>query len=313
MPERDENGSDGDGIMRLLGMVVQEVSLVDRAANKRKFLIVKRDETMTTQTDVRKDGNSGEPSQPGSAAPPAAKLPPMQAQVKDSLLAALTSACEKLMSIANGVKEADVSDQASTPAVPDSVTGELGEVASMLQGLQSQYGAAAAAAPSDAGTGAEPAKGAALPGVTDNGGQDQQGAQKAAVEAVQKAGAKMAKERLDRFRKAIDLLAGVMKELQSQATRKSATPAPKMIPLAKVEEVIKAGEEMTALLEKMSGDLKSANNEIAQLKKNVGASNALPGNGESAPSKKIDWPLDLNQPMKVRKSADFTSSPTTGR
>ena len=47
-----------DGVHRLVDMVVEEVSLVDRAANKHRFLIVKRDDAMdddnttdTTTTD----------------------------------------------------------------------------------------------------------------------------------------------------------------------------------------------------------------------------------------------------------------------
>lgn len=44
-----------DGVHRLVDMVVEEVSLVDRAANLRRFLIVKRDEAMDdTEQDAKK-------------------------------------------------------------------------------------------------------------------------------------------------------------------------------------------------------------------------------------------------------------------
>src|SRR5512141_1360888 len=48
-----QTSSDGEsGVHRLRDIVVEEVSLVDRAANKRRFLVVKRSEGMS--------GDSGE-------------------------------------------------------------------------------------------------------------------------------------------------------------------------------------------------------------------------------------------------------------
>lgn len=53
-----------EGVHRLVDMVVEEVSLVDRAANLRRFLIVKRDDSMddtedTTKADVPADSPLG--------------------------------------------------------------------------------------------------------------------------------------------------------------------------------------------------------------------------------------------------------------
>ncbi len=59
----------GDGVHRLVDMVVEEVSLVDRAANKHRFLIVKRDEAM----DDDKPQNTT-PAEPSPPAAPTAKL-----------------------------------------------------------------------------------------------------------------------------------------------------------------------------------------------------------------------------------------------
>lgn len=56
--ERGEGGE--DTVTRLLDMVVQEVSLVDRAANKHRFLIVKRDEAMAKARGKAKDPNDEE-------------------------------------------------------------------------------------------------------------------------------------------------------------------------------------------------------------------------------------------------------------
>ncbi len=51
-----------DGVHRLVDMVVEEVSLVDRAANKHRFLIVKRDEAM--DDDKTTDTTTDDPSPP---------------------------------------------------------------------------------------------------------------------------------------------------------------------------------------------------------------------------------------------------------
>jgi hypothetical protein len=58
-----------DGVHRLVDMVVEEVSLVDRAANKHRFLIVKRDDAM--DDDNTNDTTTTDPS---PSAAPAAKL-----------------------------------------------------------------------------------------------------------------------------------------------------------------------------------------------------------------------------------------------
>ena len=48
-----------DGVHRLVDMVVEEVSLVDRAANKHRFLIVKRDDAMDDNTPAEKATTDG--------------------------------------------------------------------------------------------------------------------------------------------------------------------------------------------------------------------------------------------------------------
>jgi hypothetical protein len=58
-----------DGVHRLVDMVVEEVSLVDRAANKHRFLIVKRDDAMDDDNTTDTTNNDPSPS-----AAPTAKL-----------------------------------------------------------------------------------------------------------------------------------------------------------------------------------------------------------------------------------------------
>ena len=60
-------------VYRLLDMVVEEVSLVDRAANKQRFLIVKRSDDVAKASD--KGGKAAPPKAP-KGKPPKGKSPP---------------------------------------------------------------------------------------------------------------------------------------------------------------------------------------------------------------------------------------------
>jgi hypothetical protein len=360
--------SETAGINRLLGMVVQEVSLVDRAANKRTLLLIKRDEKMSI---VTKDDTAAAPAMPGASSQPAPeKLAPMQAQVKDQLLQALTAAAEKIVALANQVKEAETTEQQATPAVPASVTGEITETASMLSGLAAQFGgktaaadpAAPAAAPPAAPPGAptEPEKAASLDGISENGGQDQQGEQKRDADAVakayaiavkatnvktgaitlkgadmgtmlaafkvvakthsgiQKAGKKMAKERLDRFRKAMDMLAGIMKELTAEGIRKSAGAPSRGMVLTPEDGRALLGilEEAATLNKAQSTELAALRKRNAVLERSAGAPNsgapalALPGDyvGQRQTAKDVVWPMDMNKDPKTTPATSFRST-----
>ncbi len=90
-------------VYRLIDIVVEEVSLVDRAANKHRFLIVKRDEgegvdddmeDLTQDADDEGEGTEGEQQQP----PPQAGAAPAPAplEVATKALASLTDAVERL-------------------------------------------------------------------------------------------------------------------------------------------------------------------------------------------------------------------------
>jgi hypothetical protein len=72
----DDASERAEGVHRLVDMVVEEVSLVDRAANQRRFLIVKRrqkmaDEGTPAPDDAPADGNGGGAATGGSVTPEA--------------------------------------------------------------------------------------------------------------------------------------------------------------------------------------------------------------------------------------------------
>ncbi len=85
MADEDEASERADGVHRLVDMVVEEVSLVDRAANQRRFLIVKRrmkmaDEGTPAPDDAPGDGNGG-----GGAAASGTVTPEAMAAVMEAL------------------------------------------------------------------------------------------------------------------------------------------------------------------------------------------------------------------------------------
>lgn len=119
-------------VSRLFDIVVEEVSLVDRAANKHRFLIVKRDEgegvdddmeDLTQDVEEEEESSGGgddTDDTPGEGAPPAAPQAPAL-EVAAKALSALTDAVERL-SAAEGPARDEVSK----------VVAELNEAAQQL-------------------------------------------------------------------------------------------------------------------------------------------------------------------------------------
>lgn len=347
---------------RLHRMIVQEVSLVDRAANQRKFLVIKRDESMAkpvkkedaaqATANVAADAAGGAPT--GSA--PAGA---MQAQVKEELTGALADAAEKLVAIANQVDTIEVTDQPADPPVPADVTKQIADAAQALVALAAKFGAPAAAAAAGAPVAA--ADGGTTPAAASNADPQAKAAEEAALAipltpeeqaaivaavaelttkgmapakhadlvaksvaarlsvkldaaqlVVRKAGRRMAKERLDRLGKAIDMLIGLMKELRYEneksarktaaaaqaATQKSAgAPADQSLVLsllADAEALVDVTKAQASTLAKTEGELATARARIATLEKQTSGSNALPVEKNGAPAAPIAWPLDMN-------------------
>ncbi|MCU0693345.1 MAG: hypothetical protein MUF54_18300 [Polyangiaceae bacterium] len=123
------------GVHRLIDMVVEEVSLVDRAANKHRFLVVKRDESMADKT---KKSSAKPPAAPG--APDSEGAQQVSKAIGDAIgiattaLEALTNAIEQLGQI--------VGDADTTPIVA--------ELAEELSSVAGQLAAAAGVEPSTA-------------------------------------------------------------------------------------------------------------------------------------------------------------------
>lgn len=117
--------SDEGGVHRLVDMVVEEVSLVDRAANKHRFLVVKRDAPMKDKTDPKTD-DAAKPE--GDAPEKPKKRPAKKADTADAIATA-TAILERLTSAVEMLGEAtdDDADQ-----ILIELAGELSEAAAEI-------------------------------------------------------------------------------------------------------------------------------------------------------------------------------------
>jgi hypothetical protein len=203
----------------------------------------------------------------------------ISATVKNAVLRVLAQALERLMGVANRVKEADEPDDETEAYVPDDVTGELEDIGELLEDVAERL-PAAKAAPGKAG--------------------------------VAKAGARMAKERLDRFQKALALLADVLKELTD-----AKQPAEPTGGVAENKLQKRAGEpglrDLVASVNDLTKIVKRQEDELAGVRKTRATSNAIPvDGGRRTASPDVSWPLDMNRPISrdtVSKSVSFYDEP----
>ena len=151
-------GANGkDRVTRLVEMVVEEVSIVDRAANKHRFLIVKRsegmDDTTTGADPTETDLNAaGAPDAGGGATPDTGGYDGGDARAGEASepLAATITALEGLTEAVDLL--AAQGDEASGPRLAE-LAGELQAVAGVLAEAAGAPGSAAAGATGSMATG----------------------------------------------------------------------------------------------------------------------------------------------------------------
>lgn len=329
---RAGDNKQSDEVHRLRDIVVEEVSLVDRAANKRRFLVVKRSEGMSgengdgvekakkkpapegeatdeqkakkkpevdeEQVDEAKAKKPAEDDEPedaekakgdGACASENEEPKPkrkadlaLPADLKESLLATLTQAMERLMALAKQIKDAGEPDEGDDASLPDDLGTEIDAIAELLGETTSKRG----------------------------------GKKKAAKAEVAKGGARMAKDRLDRFQKAMALLSDILKEI-TQSNEESAAPTAgaaeagvqKRGPEA-ASPAVPGLKELATGIGELTRVVKHQEEELARLRQARGVSNAIPvdGGGRRAEPQDVSWPLDMNRPIsrdKVRKEVSF--------
>lgn len=130
MSDESKPNAQGDGVHRLVDMVVEEVSLVDRAANKHRFLVVKRDAPMNTPKQPETDDEE----QDGEDTPPKGKKkkPATRKAEASAVVTAASAVLERLTEAVEALGEA--SDAEATELCAE-LCEELSEAASALAEL----------------------------------------------------------------------------------------------------------------------------------------------------------------------------------
>ena len=270
-------------VNRLLDIVVEEVSLVDRAANEHRFLIVKRDTPMAdhADTDTQEQGpqNSStvlpaEAPATDEGAPATTSDDPPDATAPDPLLATAVAALEGLTSTVEllGAMGAQAADARLAP-----LATELKTTAEALL----------------ARAGVEPAA---------NGGGDTD-TESTEEPSDAKDGDAFA-EHLQAARAALTQLAALTSapasEPEAEATA-APTEAPAKLPDELTTTLAAMGESFRALAD----TVKEQQQRLARVEKQFGLPNSSqsPESVRKAAPEEVGWPMDLNNPMD-RESVD---------
>lgn len=276
-----EAAADATQTNRLTNISVNEVSIVDSAANKRKFLVVK-------------DDSGGAPPPPPPAAPPPPTAPAaltISPELKAKVSQVLQSAQEKIGAIAKALDGAT-----ETPGAP--APQQLMDALASLSGLFSpQPPAAPPAAPHAPPPHAPPAP--------------------AAKDETAKAGKKISAERLKQLMTAKTALDTILSEVATDATEEEvvdgdsktktekneasttvAAPAP-----APSEELVRINaqlDNLAGLVGKMTLVFEGQNTRIDQLAKARGESRQVDlDNSSITKAEKVVWEMDMAKPTKV--------------
>ncbi len=119
-------------VNRLVEILVREVSLVDRGANREKWLVRKRADMAG---DTSKDG-SDKATDDGKQRACKLSLP---AAVKSGAMEMLSSASSRLADVIKKVKEAPASEAPASSPLPEDLLAEVKTVSSTIRGVLSKY------------------------------------------------------------------------------------------------------------------------------------------------------------------------------
>ncbi len=260
-------------VHRLIDMVVEEVSLVDRAANKHRFLVVKRDEPMADKTS-----KTGSPPEASSGAPEAEGVVQMSKAIGDALGIA-TSALEALTGAIEQLGQAE-GDSDKNPVVTD-LAEQLSEVARQLA----------------TSAGIEP---------TEEEPESQTSEQGSEASSVYNDVRSM----LSRVSELLNAESekGTPDQAAPPSTDAASTPEPQGDAAA---EVTKQLSSVAASLRAISDAMKDQSQRLGRLEKGVGLPNSRQAPERPAPrpeSQEVSWPLDLNRRMdreSVEKDVSF--------
>jgi hypothetical protein len=338
MSQTDEEARRKDPkVFQLLDIIAEEVSDVDRAANKRTYLVVKRRTDMKTKEQLGAelvedaDGNlttigkakaddDAEHDETKAASPDKEEDETKQAlvipaAVKQALLKATTEALQRLMAIVNAIKAAEETDEKLDKPTPDSVARELRAVSGLLVGALERY-------PS--------------PIAKDDGATE-----------VAKAGAKLAGKRRDQLKGVIELLQKLLEDvLPEKSAPRGAPPGDRsstdpnranvgagvqpdrdaarsaqevLSDVPGLADVLKSLSSLGEVMKELRSKVQGQDEQIARLKKSTGLPASREVDAVRRPKPQDDsvsWPLDMNRPLSREKIAkevsffDLENSPT---
>jgi len=281
MSERPKGGQD---VNRLLDIVVEEVSLVDRAANKHRFLIVKRsdemDETTTNptapaddtpaQSNPLADDDSKPTGEQNTNTEPATE--DAEGEQGETSLAVAVAALEGLtetVELLGTLGEAEAKTR-------------LAELATDLRGASEQLAEAAGVSQEDS-SGADDTAG------QNDGEPPKDNADFASV--------------IEAVRTTLERVDGLIKEPGGvNASSQASTDA----------GATGLGEQLTELvgeLRALTGTVKEQQQRLGRLEKRFGLPNSAPSGERPAKPEEDDvgWPMDLNRPFD-RESVDKATS-----
>jgi hypothetical protein len=332
--ERD----DEDEVRRLTDMEVAEVSLVDRAANKRRYLVTKRGDAMTQETEVRPDGKGGLTAAPqdvekknsgATLSDLAGKLLAIAEKIKSgtdpgefasdikAATTALGSVAEKYPSpahkadgepvekgpAAEKLNEAlqrlmSVANKLKAGGKPEEFASELKAIAGLVTGVASQYPAPAQKA-EDAPT-APAAPTIAAPAAPAAAAPAAPSAPPAAA-SVEK-GSKIATARLAKLKELHETLGALIKELEPEI---GGEPTAGTAQKATEDPIAKALADVTKTLGEVAKKVDAHAATLDQIAKQAPASTAVPVEGTKQPVQKgsVPWPRDMTDARYDRNRA----------
>ena len=262
-------------VNRLLDIVVEEVSLVDRAANEHRFLIVKRDTPMADHADTDTQEQGAEPSADAPAtnegAPATTSDDQPEATTPDPLLATAVAALEGLTSTVEllGAMGAQAADARLAP-----LATELKTTAEALL----------------ARAGVEPT-------ATGEGDTDTESTEEPSDATDGDAFA----DHLQAAREALTQLAALTSAPASEPEAEAAPAPPAKLPDELTTTLAAMGESFRALAD----TVKEQQQRLARVEKQFGLPNSSQGpeSVRKAVPEEVGWPMDLNNPMD-RESVD---------
>lgn len=319
-----------DGLHRLEDILVEEVSLVDRAANKRKFLVVKRSGEM--DRELVPDGSGGFTNDDEAIAKAKATAEKEEDDAKKSKADAEKAKAEEAKKAKKPAKPGrpPVNRKTDDDEEEEAKAQKKADDAKAKADADAKVKADAEKKPPFLGKVTEARKALFDLAVDQSLSTDQitealakinndlvtpdvEPVEKAdydsVVTIIEKAGARMSKDRFKRFKQAIELLSSVFGELSPPDMSAPEPPAAgKKAKAKKSDDTPPATFDAEEAIEKLTGAVASIATVVginkvamAAVAKSRGAGNAIPVEKSThVEADNVSWPLDLNNDVRER-------------